>query len=221
MERNTTIGILLLAGAVMLNLRRIWWRRTVGRSALFASDAAIEDSALSAITGQADPQHIEITRDIAQDGPTTLRPMRSLRMLAPAIAALLLYIVDIGPALQSIGITGTGLQHWLSVLIGWMLVYASLHFAVFHKLSFDDTILTYAGFDPRTHQRRLDDLVEIACHPARPALVLTFAAQRRLYIPNVFDQRDRFIADMAAIAAANRARGLDVPAPTLAARLGF
>lgn len=218
MDHDTTIAtaIAMLLGAFALNIGLRRWRKAKGRSSVFAADASLDDIGLSAISAIDTEPEAE-----PADGAMVLRPALGIRILAPVIAGVFLYTVDIDPLLHSVGISDGGTQHWTKVILGWMLVYSVIHMNLFQKVAYSDTDIACTGVDIRTQYRDLSDLVDIAVHDKRPALVLTFANQKPLYVPKFITQRSRFISDMAQIAANNRAKGMTPPASTLATRLGF
>jgi len=217
-EQDLIIGIalLLLFGAIALNTGLIRWRKSKGRTSVFAADMSLDDIGLSAISAidtdaPADPV----------DGAMVLRPSLGIRILAPIVAVVFLLTVDIEPLLNSVGITGDGAQHWTKVILAWMLAYAVIHLNLFQKVAYNDTHIACTGIDIRTRYRQLTSLVDITVHDKRPALVLTFADQKPLYVPKFISQRARFITQMEQIASHNRAQGMTAPEPTLANRLGF
>ena len=218
MTHDTLIGYVILSfcGTALLSWLLTLWRDSKRKTSIHAADTSLDDVALSALSS------IGFGKGrLRKDGMMELRPPIGLRIIAPAIATVFLLKTDFSPLLESFGLRDPGLQSWavtgLLVILG--LAVLQLNFA--QSLAYDQTRIECKGVQMKPQTRDLSGLVDIAVHPKRPALVLTFADQERLYVPKFLNGRAGFVGSMRVIAAENRSRGLEAPRQGLLAQMGF
>ena len=207
--------LLLVAVALLLRFLN-WWRSAKGRASVFAADHDLDDVAMSAMSMYGAGKGRR-----RRDGMIELRVPFGLAIILPAVAAMFLMTMDLSAPMAAMGIADPQIQG--GVIIGLLLFICWTVFQTgfLQKIAYDSDKIECHGMDLKPQTRTLDDLVDIAMHPRRPALVLTFAAQKRLYVPKALEDRDAFVQEMTRIAKANRARGLQMPAEPLAAKLGL
>lgn len=205
-----------LAGGVILSAALIAWRRSKGAMSVFAQDNSLEDIGFTAVSAAFDTTSINRI-----DGITELRPTWGIRLFAPIIALTLFLFVDLGPFFESIGLNDRRYRSWAVLFVMAVFAYTWCMLLFFQKVTYDDKFIDSAGIDVTSQTRSLKDLVGIRQHEKRPALVLTFAEQKPLYVPKFISQRAKFIADMEIIASHNRENGLAAQKPSLTEKLGF
>lgn len=192
------------------------WRNKKGKASIYAADTSFEDVGMSTImsvgSGAARP-------DI--NGRLILRPPFGTRILGPLVAAAILAFFDFGPALASVGLADPNYQRWLGYAMWALLAYTVVVLNLRQRVVVDGETLSCTGVQLSPQTRDLTGLVNITVHPKRPALVLTFAGQPRLYIPKHLTGRSTFVPLMEEIAARNRAAGLSAKPEGLMARAGF
>ncbi len=216
MDIETTILLAflgLIASGVGSVLFRLWKRRK-GKASAFARDTSLDDVAFTAISSIGFGRATERI-----DGKFEHRPPFGARILGPAIAGVFLATVDFTPLLPS----SLSEQHqtWAIYALWGLLAYTLLQLNFVQRVVYDRTEIEAFGVDLKPQRRMLDDLVDIETQSKRGSLVLTFATQKRLHVPNLLEDRARFVSAMQEIAAANQARGVAVPRKGLAASLGF
>ena len=210
------VALLSLVSTLVVTLALLRWRKSKGRTSVFATDTSLEDIGLSAISALGDtrsPNRI--------DGYTELRPTWGSRIFGPAIAFVVLLNIEATQLFEALGIFDNVIQFWIICALFLLLTYTVIQLNVFQRVVYNTTAIACVGIDVRRQDRSLTELIDIKVHDKRPALVLTFVDQPTLYIPKFISQRARFISDMEAIITANRARGLSVPPEGLVARMGF
>ena len=217
MTHDQIIGFALVslavAGVSSWALTR--WRNKKGRASIYATDESTEEVALSFLStlgGRA---------KVRRDGMVEMRPPFGARVLVPVVAAVILIGTDLAPLLQSLGISDPTHQTWTYVGLLVLLAGFTIQMNLFQKVTYSDETITCTGVQLKPQKRTLSDLVDIAVHPKRPALVLSFADQERLYIPKFLTGREDFVAFMSTVAAENRAKGLTVPRKGFAESFGF
>lgn len=216
-DENTILAAFgLLMAAAVLTPFYYRWRNAKGKAGIHAADESLEEVGLSAVmnlgTGQAKP---------GVDGRLILRPPFGTRILGPAVAAILLATFDFGPFLASLGLTDPQLLFLIGCAAWALLAYTVFMLNARQQVIVDGDMLTCRGVQLSTQTRDLSGLVDIRVHPKRPALVLTFANQPRLYIPKFLTGRGTFVPLMEEIATGNRALGMRAAPDGIMARAGF
>ena len=150
-----------------------------------------------------------------------MRPPIGARIIVPIIGAILLLGVDLAPLFQSFGASSPGMLFWSKAGTLAALAVFTLHTNISQRVVYSDRWITCRGVQLTAQTRKLSDLVDIAVHPKRHALVLTFAEQKRMYVPKFLTGREAFVLHMRMIIEANLARGKTVPEPDPLARVGF
>jgi hypothetical protein len=201
-----------ISGVVMIALRV--WRRSKGKTSIFAQDESLEEVSLSAVSA-AFP-----SRPTTEDFKTVLRPPWGLRLGAPIIGAVFLIYVDLGPVVESLGWAEPVHAFAAKVITGVALAYSAFMVLFVQRVVYDRHEIRCHGIDLRPQTRDLSGLRSITLHTKRPALVLTFVDQPHLYIPKFLSRRAQFISDMEAIAVQN-AHPAEAERPTLRYRMGF
>ena len=216
-DENTILAAFgMLMAAAVLTPFHYRWRNAKGKAGIHATDESLEEVGLSAImnlgTGQARP---------GVDGRLILRPPFGTRILGPLLAAGVLIFFDMNLLFEVVGLTSTDLQALARAVLWALLAYTVFMLNIRQRIIVDGDMLTCRGVQLSTQTRDLSGLVDIRVHPKRPALVLTFADQPRLYIPKFLTGRDTFVPLMEEIAAGNRALGLRAAPEGFMARAGF
>lgn len=176
----------------------IWfmrWRKEKGRASIFASDTSLEMIGLSAAMNVGSGEVVKCV-----DGRTELRPPFGTRIIGPLVAMAVLLFMDWTPLFGSVGLTDPRTQGWVIAGLFGLLGYTAFQLNFRQKVVFDDRQIESHGVQLRPQVRNLSGLVDIAVHPKREALVLTFADQPPLYLPKFLTGRDRFVAQMQQIA---------------------
>lgn len=192
------------------------WRNQKGRTSIFAQDAHLESVGFSLIASLFDSRSMQRI-----DGITEMRPPWGMRLLAPGLASFLFLTTDLSPLWHSVGINDPRVHVTFLSICCALTGYSWFMLLFFQKVVYDRAQIECSGVDISHQHRDLSDLVDIHVHKRRPALVLTFAHQKPLYIPKFLSGRAKFVTEMEAIAQQNLAQGLTAPAPTLASQLGF
>lgn len=192
------------------------WRNSKGRTSVFANDESLEEVGMSFISSMFNsfsPNRV--------DGITELRPPWGLRVLAPILALALFLTTDMSPLWDSVGVHDPLIRKGALIALCLFFGYSWFMLLFVQKVVYDGSFIECYGVDASKQERNLSDLVDIRVHEKRPALVLTFAQQKPLYIPKFLSHRAEFVSRMEAIAQQNRSNGLAAPALTLANRFGF
>jgi len=192
------------------------WARRQGATSLFAQDDSFEDVALSLISLIGDDGGRKLI-----DGRRELRPPFGYRAIVPAILLGFVLGYDFRGIMTVIGLTDPQSQTYAIWAFWALFIYTVFELNVRQRVIYDETLITCWGVDLRRQERDLRDLVDIRMHEKRPALALTFANEKTLYVPKVLTGRDQFVSDMQRIAEANRARDLSAGKRGLKAQLGF
>lgn len=202
-----TIGGVLASLFVTISFRR--WRKSKGKTSIFAQDDSFEDVGLSLLSA------LFPSRTATEDFRTVLRPPWGLRLGAPVFAAVILIYVDFAPLVESLGWATPEHAKLFKAITGVFLTYSAFMLLFFQRIAYDKREIRSYGMDLRPQTRDLSGLISIEMHPSRPALVLTFADQPHLYIPKFLSQREQFITEMEEVVAQN---GLHVRPETTSLR---
>ncbi len=186
-----------IGASLLLTIAFGIWKRSKGKTSIFAQDDTLEDVGLSVLSA-AFP-----SRATTEDFRTVLRPPWGLRIGGPILAALMLIYVDLTPLTESLGWALPEGPRLFKLGIGAVLAYTTAMLLFVQRVAYDRREIRSYGMDPRAQTRQLSGLTGIEMHPNRPALVLSFADQPHLYIPKYLSDRETFIAEMRAIAAQN------------------
>lgn len=190
------------------------WRRSTGKSSIFAQDDSLEEVGLSALSA-AFP-----SRPTTEDFKSVLRPPWGLRLGAPIIGAIFLIYLDLEPVLESLGWAEPFHAVVAKVATGLVLAYSAFMVLFVRRIVYDSREIRCHGLDLRAQMRKISELRSITLHPKRPALVLSFVDQPHLYIPKFLGQRAQSIAEMEAFAA-NNAHPPEAGRPALRFRMGI
>lgn len=192
------------------------WRNAKGKTSIYAADSSLEEVGLSALMAMDSGK-----AKVGIDGRLIMRPSFGTRVIGPVIAAIILAGFDFTPFLTGSFLEDPKLQRWAYILLWGLLTYTGVILNFRQRVVLDGHSITCIGVQMTRQERDLTGLVGIDVHPKRPALVLTFADQPRLYVPNHLSGRDTFVVLMEEIASGNRAAGMNVPPTGFMARAGF
>ena len=195
---ETWIAILALAGFVIFGT----WSKFKKDTSIYKGSTSADDVVLAKLSDVGEGKAIHHI-----DGRIELRPPFGYRILAPLGGLGLVAMVDWNTILHDVGLTNETHQ-----LIAKLLFAAAMLFALFElnfrqRVIYDQHEISSLCATLTMKTRRLDDLIEITHHPKQGFLVFGFADQPNLNVPKFLANRDAFLAEMEAIAAANRAEG--------------
>lgn len=193
----TFIAISALLGFLIFN----GWSRAKSDTSIFKGAKSPEDvvTALISTIGGGRASH-------GLNGHTELRPPFGYRVLAPLFGLGLVLLVDWDTILHDIGLTNETHQLYAKLAFAAAMVFALFELNFRQRVVYDRHEISSLCATLTMQSRRLDGLVEIGHHPKQNILIFSFADQPDLNVPKFIANRDEFLAEMEAIAAANRAR---------------
>jgi len=194
----TTIAIMALIGFVVFGS----WSKLKKSTSVFKGSTSAEDVVMAKLSdiGQGKAVH-------HIDGRIELRPPFGYRILAPIFGLGLIFLVDWNTLLHDVGLTNEMHQLYAKLAFAAAMAFALFELNFRQRVIYDQHEISSLCATLTLQTRRLDGLVEVTHHPKQNFLVFGFADQPNLQVPKFLANRDAFLAEMEAIAAANRVEG--------------
>ena len=195
---ETLVAILALVGFVIFGT----WSKCKKDTSIYKGSTSADDVVFAKLSNVGEGKAIHHI-----DGRIELRPPVGYRILAPLGGLVLIALVDWDTILHDVGLTNETHQLIAKLVFAGAMLFALFELNFRQRVVYDQHEISSLCATLTMQTRRLDTLLEIGHHPKQNFLVFGFSDQPNLHVPKFLANRDAFLADMEAIAAANRAKG--------------
>ena len=195
---ETLVAILALVGFVTFGT----WSKFKKDTSIYKGSTSADDVVFAKLSNVGEGKAIHHI-----DGRIELRPPVGYRILAPLGGLVLIALVDWDTILHDVGLTNETHQLIAKLVFAGAMLFALFELNFRQRVVYDQHEISSLCATLTMQTRRLDTLLEIGHHPKQNFLVFGFSDQPNLHVPKFLANRDAFLADMEAIAAANRAKG--------------